>query len=248
MSERVLILRTCAADMSSHNGFRWPEAGPVECADWNPAHVCGGGLHGLLWGEGSAGNLSSDADAKCRTGPTRRASSCAWRRAMRRRTRLDAEAQRRGAGHLKLCSLRLCVSASKSERRWLRGAQRGRCAFARRIYRGGGGHRRFAKAHGQHPFRDWLSLWDWHCPAISEGDIVVLGRCSRRFFSRHGKNLLSLAAYRAVRAGAIGQRSWAETASPRRLIGLPTPVTAPLVSPSKHTLRHFQNYNGRRWR
>jgi hypothetical protein len=48
-----LALRTCASDMTSHGGFRWPERGPVEAADWDPRPVCGGGLHGLRWGEGS---------------------------------------------------------------------------------------------------------------------------------------------------------------------------------------------------
>ncbi len=54
---KVLILRTCLADMRSPSsdakGFVWPRSGPVECADWNPAKRCGNGLHGALWGEGS---------------------------------------------------------------------------------------------------------------------------------------------------------------------------------------------------
>src|SRR5579885_1343829 len=61
--EKVLVLRTCNADMTSHEGFRWPESGRVECPDWDPAPVCGGGLHGLLWGEGDW-LLLGDADAK----------------------------------------------------------------------------------------------------------------------------------------------------------------------------------------
>jgi hypothetical protein len=48
-----LALRTCASDMTSHGGFRWPERGPVVAPDWDPKPVCGGGLHGLKWGEGS---------------------------------------------------------------------------------------------------------------------------------------------------------------------------------------------------
>ncbi len=60
----VLMLRTCAADLTAHGGFCWPKSGPVECPDWNPAPECGGGLHGLLWGEGDASLLSSDADAR----------------------------------------------------------------------------------------------------------------------------------------------------------------------------------------
>ena len=59
----VLILRTCKSDMTSHNGFVWPESGPVECPNWNPEPVCGGGLHGWLWGEGNGvlGNWSKNA-------------------------------------------------------------------------------------------------------------------------------------------------------------------------------------------
>ena len=51
-SEYVLVLRTCDQDHRSYGGFQWPELGPVECPDWNPSPVCGGGLHGLLWGAG----------------------------------------------------------------------------------------------------------------------------------------------------------------------------------------------------
>ena len=40
----ALVLRTCAADMTAYEGFRWPEAGPVEAPDWDPASVCGRGL------------------------------------------------------------------------------------------------------------------------------------------------------------------------------------------------------------
>ena len=36
MSDTTLVLRTCAADMTSHSGFVWPEAGPVEAPDWSP--------------------------------------------------------------------------------------------------------------------------------------------------------------------------------------------------------------------
>ena len=64
MSATVLVLRTCAADMSSRNGFIWPESGPVECPDWSPEPVCGHGLHGALWGEGNAQLLSWDKDAR----------------------------------------------------------------------------------------------------------------------------------------------------------------------------------------
>ena len=60
----VLVLRTCAADLTSHGGFRWPDSGAVECPDWDPTPRCGGGLHGLLWGEGNGGLVSWDDDAK----------------------------------------------------------------------------------------------------------------------------------------------------------------------------------------
>ena len=60
----VLVLRTCAADMSSHNGFVWPESGAVKCDYWDPYPRCGSGLHGFLRGEG-AGSLADWAeDAK----------------------------------------------------------------------------------------------------------------------------------------------------------------------------------------
>lgn len=64
VSKKVLILRTCAADMTSHDGFRWPESGSVECADWKPTPECGNGLHGLLWGCGTGSLLNWSSDAK----------------------------------------------------------------------------------------------------------------------------------------------------------------------------------------
>lgn len=58
---KVLVLRTCKADMASPSpdagGFVWPESGPVEAPDWDPSPVCGHGLHGLLWGEGAGAML-----------------------------------------------------------------------------------------------------------------------------------------------------------------------------------------------
>jgi hypothetical protein len=61
----ALVLRTCAADGSSHGGFRWPlEVGvTVEAPDWDPKPSCGNGLHGLLWGEGDGGLLDWADDA-----------------------------------------------------------------------------------------------------------------------------------------------------------------------------------------
>ena len=61
---KVLILRTCKADMTSHGGFRWPEAGRCEAPDWKPAAECGNGLHGWLWGSGDWDLKCKDADAR----------------------------------------------------------------------------------------------------------------------------------------------------------------------------------------
>jgi hypothetical protein len=60
----VLVLRSCAADMTSYHGqFKWPESGPISCSDWKPTQACGSGLHGWLWGEGDAslGDFSEGA-------------------------------------------------------------------------------------------------------------------------------------------------------------------------------------------
>ena len=64
----VLVLRTCTPEMrgmhakSSH--FVWPTSGPVECPDWNPEPVCGGGLYGLAWGDGDWNLLRDEVDSK----------------------------------------------------------------------------------------------------------------------------------------------------------------------------------------
>ena len=56
----MLFLRTVKLDGSSinekANGFKWPlEVGAVvKTPDWDPGDHCGGGLHGLPWGEGQA--------------------------------------------------------------------------------------------------------------------------------------------------------------------------------------------------
>lgn len=59
---KSLMLRTCTAEMKSYNNFQWPESGPVSCDDWDPTPCCGGGLHGLLWGEGNASLLNWGED------------------------------------------------------------------------------------------------------------------------------------------------------------------------------------------
>lgn len=64
MSETVLVLRTCDAQMRSSNGFVWPKSGPVEAPDWRDDTFCGGGLHGLLWGDGDGTLVSWEPDAQ----------------------------------------------------------------------------------------------------------------------------------------------------------------------------------------
>lgn len=63
-TEKVLVLRTCRADMTSYRGFKWPESGPVEAPDWQPDEECGNGLHGWLWGVGDYSLKHDDPNAK----------------------------------------------------------------------------------------------------------------------------------------------------------------------------------------
>ena len=56
--EYALILRTCDAQMQSHEGFIWPKSGKVSAPDWKPTKACGIGLHGFLNGEGD-GSLAN---------------------------------------------------------------------------------------------------------------------------------------------------------------------------------------------
>ena len=70
-TDKTLMLRTCPADMvatgKAENGstysFQWPRQGPVECPDWDPTPRCGGGLHGLPWGNGDWSLLSTAENA-----------------------------------------------------------------------------------------------------------------------------------------------------------------------------------------
>jgi hypothetical protein len=62
--ETVLVLRTCKSDMSSHNGFRWPESGDVSAPDWRDTKSCGNGLHGWLWGQGNWGLKVDDKNPR----------------------------------------------------------------------------------------------------------------------------------------------------------------------------------------
>ena len=49
----ALVLRCCAADMTSRNGFVWPGVGETAIApDWRDDLECGGGLYGWLYGAG----------------------------------------------------------------------------------------------------------------------------------------------------------------------------------------------------
>jgi hypothetical protein len=63
--EKVLVLRSCRVDGGSHNGWKYPltEGAVVEAPDWNPKAECGGGFHGLLWGQGSFSLMCWDDDA-----------------------------------------------------------------------------------------------------------------------------------------------------------------------------------------
>ena len=60
----ALFIRTCAADMTAHGGFKWPKKGKVAAPDWDPKPECGNGLHGLLWGEGDPSLVSNAHDAQ----------------------------------------------------------------------------------------------------------------------------------------------------------------------------------------
>jgi hypothetical protein len=64
MTETTLMLRTCKGDMTSYEGFKWPEEGWVSCPDWNPSPVCGGGLHGFLMGEGNGGLIDWEKNTR----------------------------------------------------------------------------------------------------------------------------------------------------------------------------------------
>lgn len=57
------MLKTVGAHMAAYGDFIWPQSGPVEAPDWDPTSNCGGGLHGLLNGEGDGSLLSSKSDA-----------------------------------------------------------------------------------------------------------------------------------------------------------------------------------------
>jgi hypothetical protein len=60
----MLLLRTCDRDLKAYGGFQWPSSGLVVAPDWSSRDCCGFGLHGLPWGEGDAGHLSTSESAK----------------------------------------------------------------------------------------------------------------------------------------------------------------------------------------
>ena len=61
----MLFLKSLPADRLARNDFLWPDkvGAIVESETWNPAPVCGGGLHGLINGEGNTGLLCDDDNA-----------------------------------------------------------------------------------------------------------------------------------------------------------------------------------------
>ena len=61
-----VVLRICKADMTSYNGFIWPEKGHVEAPDWDDTEECGHGLHGWFEAQGDASysNCLNEPDAK----------------------------------------------------------------------------------------------------------------------------------------------------------------------------------------
>ena len=61
---KVLVLRTCAGDLTGYGGFQWPSSGLIAAPDWKKTASCGNGLHGLLWGSGNVGYLNLDQSAK----------------------------------------------------------------------------------------------------------------------------------------------------------------------------------------
>ncbi len=61
----TLYLRTVDKDRKSYNGFKWPRkiGSIVKAPDWQPAALCGNGLHGLPWGQGDLSLLNLHADS-----------------------------------------------------------------------------------------------------------------------------------------------------------------------------------------
>jgi hypothetical protein len=47
MENIVRVLKVVKNDLTTYNGFKYPESGYVECPDWKPTRECGNGLHGI---------------------------------------------------------------------------------------------------------------------------------------------------------------------------------------------------------
>ena len=61
---RSLLLRTVDKNRQAFGGFQWPNVGETATATvWRPDRECGGGLHGVLHGEGIGSLLSFNEDA-----------------------------------------------------------------------------------------------------------------------------------------------------------------------------------------
>ncbi|MCF8991914.1 Ice nucleation protein, partial [Pseudomonas carnis] len=63
-TDKVLVLRTCANNMSDHCGLIWPVSGVAECKYWKPTRKVENGLSGLLWGKGASTHLNMQPDAR----------------------------------------------------------------------------------------------------------------------------------------------------------------------------------------
>jgi len=59
---RIYGIRSVRGDMTSHNGFKWPESGEVTAPDWNDRAECGGGLHFLRQGDNLPGTWYAECD------------------------------------------------------------------------------------------------------------------------------------------------------------------------------------------
>ncbi len=56
--DKVLLLKCVNLDLTSYNGFKWPESGEVTPKTWSPEPTCeSGGLFGWPWGIGRGGKL-----------------------------------------------------------------------------------------------------------------------------------------------------------------------------------------------
>src|SRR3990167_2880553 len=59
-----LILRNIRADRTAYEGFVYPALGErVRATEIRRDYQCGGGIHGLLWGEGTSGYLYTEPGA-----------------------------------------------------------------------------------------------------------------------------------------------------------------------------------------